>query len=73
MTTNRFPRKKSGKRSVKPDADTLSKLYAEHTMAEIAEMYGVSRNTVKFWIWKYRKEDQAAAEAAEQEAVHEET
>lgn len=73
MTSTKFPRKKSGKRSVKPDANTLSKLYEDHTMAEIAEMYGVSRNTVNYWIWRYRKEEKFAAEAAEQEAVQEET
>ena len=53
------------------DSNTLSKLYENHTMAEIAEMYGVSRSTVNFWIWKYRKEEEAAAEAAEQETVQE--
>ena len=71
MTNTKFPRKRTGKRSVKPDSNTLSKLYENHTMAEIAEMYGVSRSTVNFWIWKYRKEEEAAAEAAEQETVQE--
>lgn len=44
---------------MKPDADTLAKLYVDHTAVEIARRFGVTPATVNFWIWKYRKEDVA--------------
>ena len=57
MANDKFPRKRRGKRTAKPDTDTLAKLYLNHTSVEIAKMYGVAPATVNFWIWKCRRED----------------
>ena len=65
-----FPVKKVGRPSNKPSAEKLAELYETLTSAEIGEMYGVKADTVKHWVWMYRKE--LAAEAAEQVAVQEE-
>lgn len=68
MATFKMPKKSIGRPTNRPDADTLGRLYAEHTPAEIGKMYGVSDSTVRCWILKYRRE-QMAAEAAEQKTV----
>lgn len=46
--------KKPGRKSVRPDIETLAKLYAEHTAAEIADMYHVQTNTVHSWLTQAR-------------------
>lgn len=51
-----IPNKKPGPVSKRPPMEVLSELYANHTMKEIAEQYGVSVNTVKTWIATYRKQ-----------------
>ena len=59
MKRCRFPNNRRGRHTMKPDADTLAKLYVDHTAVEIARRFGVTPATVNFWIWKYRKEDVA--------------
>ena len=71
MAMFKMPKKPVGRPTNRPDADTLGRLYAEHTPPEIGKMYGVSDSTVRCWILKYRREQQAA-EAAKQDTVREE-
>lgn len=62
--------KKQGRPTVRPDDDTLAKLYNELPTKQIAEMYGVKPSTVRGWASKARRaeEARAAAEAAGTEA-----
>lgn len=55
--TYRIGKKSRGRRTNKPDCETLARLYEDHTAEEIAEMYNVSANTVRHWIYLYRRED----------------
>ena len=48
--------KNPGHPTNRPDAQTLSDLYAVKTAREIAAMYGVTEVTVRSWIAKYRRE-----------------
>lgn len=54
-----FESKRRGRPSKRPDTNTLAELYATHTMAEIAEKYGVGRATVHAWIADERKKELA--------------
>ena len=51
-----IPMKKKGHPSKCPDIQTLADLYADHTAAEIATMYGVGISTVTSWISKARNQ-----------------
>ena len=46
--------KGGGRPNKRPSESELAALYAEHTAAEIAAMYGVSLWTVRKWIQYYR-------------------
>ena len=46
--------KAGGRPNTRPSESVLAALYAEHTAAEIAAMYGVSLWTVRKWIQYYR-------------------
>lgn len=46
--------KAGGRPNTRPSESELAALYAEHTAAEIAAMYGVSLWTVRKWIHFYR-------------------
>lgn len=57
----------SGRKSKKPDFETLGELYQkyisnEYTSADIAEMYGVHPATVRTWFMKERRKEEAARE-----------
>lgn len=52
-----IPYKKHGRPSVRPDGETLARLYAEHTAQQIADMYGVTKGTVRVWIADERRKD----------------
>ena len=52
-----IPKKKNGRPTKQPNAEVLVKLYEKHTASEIAEMYGVSNNTVYSWISRLRKDN----------------
>lgn len=67
-----IPRKKGGKpaggrgrESKRPSLESLAQLYACYTAPELAEMYGVSVNTVRSWIARARRQhaEYAALEA----------
>ena len=47
--------KKPGAKGKCPDIKKLARLYSEMTADEIAREYGVSKHTVRSWIYKYRK------------------
>lgn len=47
--------KKPGVKGKCPDIKKLARLYSEMTADEIAREYGVSKHTVRSWIYKYRK------------------
>lgn len=51
-----IPAKKRGRRTIKPTEEELAKLYETMTAAEIGERYGVQENTVRKWLYEYRKE-----------------
>ena len=55
-------RKKSGRRSKRPDMETLDEIYKKHTAYEIGTFYGVSENTVYSWVHRYREELKRAEE-----------
>lgn len=63
----RIERKNRGRKSNKPDCETLARLYEDHTAEEIAGMYNVSTNTVRSWIYKYRREDMAMSKRREEQ------
>ena len=47
--------KKLGAKGKCPDIKKLASLYSKMTADEIAREYGVSKHTVRSWIYKYRK------------------
>ena len=47
--------KKPGVKGKCPDIKELASLYSKMTADEIAREYGVSKHTVRSWIYKYRK------------------
>lgn len=49
-------RKKAGRPSLKPSEEELAMLYKAMTMREVAQHYGVTEQTVKRWIYGYRRE-----------------
>ena len=63
----RIPRKQGGRRRERPDDEKLAELYAEHSAAEIGQMYGVSARTVANWVADVRRKEQE--ELAEQAAL----
>lgn len=52
-----MPNKPMGRPRMRPDAETLCKLYGEKSVKEIAEMYGVKDATVRCWASRIRKGD----------------
>lgn len=53
--TARYPGKRGGRPTNRPDPDTLRELYRTYTAREIAEMYGVAKATVARWVWLDKK------------------
>lgn len=49
------PVKKRGRPRKMPDAETLVRLYADHTSRELGEMYNTSPATIRAWICRIRK------------------
>lgn len=47
-----------GRPSNRPSDEELIKLYKEHPVREIAEMFGVKRSTVSAWMTQIRKAGQ---------------
>lgn len=52
-------RKKAGRPSGRPATEVFEELYRNHTARQIAEMYGVSIPTVKYWVKQIRREQAA--------------
>lgn len=52
-----IPPKKIGRPTVRPDGAVLADLYAVHTAQQIADMYGVTKGTVRVWIADERRKD----------------
>lgn len=50
----RYPGKRGGRPTNRPDAETLADLYRTHTARQIAQMYGVAKGTVEQWVWADR-------------------
>ena len=51
-----IPCKRRGRPSNRPDNKTLQTLYFQHSVQEIADMFGVARPTVYGWAMEARKE-----------------
>ena len=62
MIMIRIPDKVTGRPKKRPSLEVLATLYADHTAGEIAEMYGVTESTVRYWLWYYRQEQKAMGE-----------
>lgn len=51
-----IPAKKRGRKTMRPTEEELAKLYETMTAAEIGESLGVAENTVRAWLYEYRRE-----------------
>lgn len=60
-------RKPRGVKNTAPPEEELAKLYMEHTVREIAEIYNVSSDTVSTWIYNYRQKARAKAKLGNSE------
>lgn len=52
------PKKKMGRPTKRPDAETLTFLYSKYTSVQIAEMLDVAPSTVRSWAYHTRKQDE---------------